>query len=131
MVLSAFGIVTQDNLPFFVPVNETAPAGISPANPKGRKRKFRLWCCWHGNYGLYIGICPWKNAHMPLFQARIVMDHSESVSRRLTPRTQRGREVRSVGALESKHTKRRPLMIDHHAPTANGAAGTNVYQASG
>ena len=41
VVLSAYGIVTQDNLPFFVPVNETAPVLKSPPKPKGRKRK--LW----------------------------------------------------------------------------------------
>ncbi|KAI0271835.1 glycoside hydrolase superfamily [Russula aff. rugulosa BPL654] len=37
IVLSAFGIVTQDNLPFFVPANETCPVVKSP--PKGRKRQ--------------------------------------------------------------------------------------------
>ncbi|KAI0271837.1 glycoside hydrolase superfamily [Russula aff. rugulosa BPL654] len=39
VVLSAFGIITQDNLQYFVPVSETSPVVKSPPNPKGRKRQ--------------------------------------------------------------------------------------------
>jgi mannan endo-1,4-beta-mannosidase len=78
VVLSAFGLVTQDNLLHFVPVNDTFPVVKPPQKRKDRKRTL---CCTTA----LIGICP-KNAIRRFFQARI-LGHQVSVRNRLTLRT--------------------------------------------
>ena len=51
VVLSAFGLVTQDNLLNFVPVNDTSPVVKPPQKRKDQKRTL----CYTT---LLIGICP-------------------------------------------------------------------------
>ncbi|KAI0267208.1 glycoside hydrolase superfamily [Russula aff. rugulosa BPL654] len=45
VVLSAFGIVTQDNLPFFVPVNETSPIVKTPPTQGPKTPEFWIIRC--------------------------------------------------------------------------------------
>jgi hypothetical protein len=100
IVLSAFGLVTQDNLLNFVPVNDTSPV-VKP--PKQKRKSFCTTAL--------VGICLEKTSTHCSFQDRMLgLGHSAQVSirNRLTPRTQHGYKV--CAYFTTKPTKRRLLM---------------------
>jgi len=98
IVLSAFGLVTQDNLLNFVPVNDTSPV----VKPPKQKRKS---CCTTA----LVGICLEKTSTHCSFQDRMLgLSAQVSIRNRLVPHIQHGYKV--CAYFTRKATKRRLLM---------------------
>jgi hypothetical protein len=121
VVLTAFGLVTQDNLLQFVPVNDTSPIVNSPNQDRKRKSRYTTALDRHLS----------KNCYRRLSQVRI-LGHSAQVSasHRLILRTQHGCKVctsfATKQAIKSTANDRAP-----QAGFQGGLGGLVQYQASG